>query len=146
VVLLAPPVGRCPYRNSSYVVPLVVFKGDVTTTWGRCSASKTARSMGQVLTLTPAREARSEAFLQLLAGLWYDCSRVREGETMREKYEQAMRGAALLVDAMIGLHPSWRLLFSSRSPSLAARRPGVLCWQRDGRAPDASLPHPGVRG
>jgi hypothetical protein len=55
------------------------------------------------MTLTQAREAWSEEFLQLLAGLWYDYSRVREGETLREKHEQAMRGAALLVDAVIEL-------------------------------------------
>ena len=55
------------------------------------------------MTLTQAREARSEAFLQLLAGLWYDYSRAREGETLREKYEQAMQGAARLIDAVIEL-------------------------------------------
>jgi hypothetical protein len=37
----------------------------------------------------------------LLAGLWYDYSRLREGETLREKYEQAMQGAARLIDAVI---------------------------------------------
>jgi hypothetical protein len=35
--------------------------------------------------------------------MWYDYSRVREGETLREKYEQAMRGAARLIDAVIKL-------------------------------------------
>jgi Fe-S-cluster containining protein len=37
------------------------------------------RFLTQVMTLTQAREARSEVFLQLLAGLWYDYSRLREG-------------------------------------------------------------------
>jgi hypothetical protein len=53
------------------------------------------------MTLTQAREAWSEAFLQLLAGLWYDYTRIREGETLREKYEQAMQGAARLIEAVI---------------------------------------------
>ena len=48
----------------------------------------------QVMTLTQAREAWSQEFLQLLAGLWYDYSWVREGETLRERYEQAMQGTA----------------------------------------------------
>jgi hypothetical protein len=61
------------------------------------------RFLTQVMTLTQAREARSEEFLQLLAGLWYDYSRAREGETLREKYEQAMRGAARVIDAVINL-------------------------------------------
>jgi Fe-S-cluster containining protein len=63
------------------------------------------RFLTQVMTLTQAREAWSEEFLQLLAGLWYDYSRAREGEALGEKYEQAMRGAARLVDAVIEL---WR--------------------------------------
>jgi Fe-S-cluster containining protein len=61
------------------------------------------RFLTQVMTLTRAREARSEAFLQLLAGLWYDYSRLREGETLGEKYEQAMQAAARLIDAVIKL-------------------------------------------
>ena len=61
------------------------------------------RFLTQVMTLTQTREARSDAFLQLLAGLWYDYSRLREGETLREKYEQAMGGAARLIDAVINL-------------------------------------------
>ena len=59
------------------------------------------RFLTQVMTLTRAREAWSEEFLQLLAGLWYDYSRLREGETLGEKYEQAMQGAARLIDAVI---------------------------------------------
>jgi hypothetical protein len=55
------------------------------------------------MTLTQAREARSEAFLQLLAGLWYDYTQIREGETPREKYEQAMREAARLIEAVLNL-------------------------------------------
>ena len=61
------------------------------------------RFLAQVMTLTQAREARSEEFLQLLAGLWYDYSRASGGETLGEKYEQAMQAAALLVDAVIKL-------------------------------------------
>jgi hypothetical protein len=59
------------------------------------------RFLTQVMTLTRAREAWSDEFLQLLAGLWYDYSRVREGETLREKYEQAMQGAARVIDVVI---------------------------------------------
>ena len=61
------------------------------------------RFLTQVMTLTQAREKRSEEFLQLLAGLWYDYSQLREGETLREKYEQAMQGAVRLIDAVIEL-------------------------------------------
>ena len=61
------------------------------------------RFLTQVMTLTQAREERSEEFLQLLDGLWYDYSRVRGGETPREKYEQAMRGAARLIEVVIKL-------------------------------------------
>jgi hypothetical protein len=61
------------------------------------------RFLTQVMTLTQTREARSAEFLQLLAGLWYDYSRVRGGETLREKYEQAVRGAARLIDTVIKL-------------------------------------------
>jgi hypothetical protein len=59
------------------------------------------RFLTQVMALTRAREAWSEEFLQLLAGLWYDYSRAREGETLREKYEQAMQGAGRLIDAVL---------------------------------------------
>jgi len=61
------------------------------------------RFLTQVMTLTQPREKRSEEFLQLLAGLWYDYFRVRGKETLREKYEQAMRGAARLIEAVIKL-------------------------------------------
>ena len=61
------------------------------------------RFLTQVMTLAQPREKQSEEFLQLLAGLWYDYSRVRGGETLREKYEQAMRGAARLIDTVIKL-------------------------------------------
>jgi len=61
------------------------------------------RFLTQVMTLTQPREVRSEEFLQLLAGLWYDYSRVKWGETLREKYEQTMRGAARVIEAVIKL-------------------------------------------
>ena len=61
------------------------------------------RFLAQVMTLTQTREDRSEEFLQLLAGLWYDYTRVRGGETLREKYEQAMWGAARLIEAVMKL-------------------------------------------
>ena len=61
------------------------------------------RFLTQVMTLSQTREERSEEFLQLLAGLWYDYSRVRGGETLRGKYEQAMWGAARLTEAVIKL-------------------------------------------
>ena len=58
----------------------------------------------QVRALTEAKRDWPEEFLQLLTKLWYDYSCVREVETLREKYERAMRGAALLGDAMIKLY------------------------------------------
>jgi hypothetical protein len=53
------------------------------------------------MTLTQAREARSEELLQLLAGLWYDYSRAREGEMLGEKYERATERAVLVIEAAI---------------------------------------------
>jgi Fe-S-cluster containining protein len=63
--------------------------------------------LSQVLTLSRAkrewpREFPME-FLELLCGLWYDFSRVREVETMRERYELAMQGAELLIDTVLTL-------------------------------------------
>ena len=58
----------------------------------------------QVMALTKAREEWPEEFLQLLSGLWYDYSCIREGESLRGKYELAMQGAGLLIDAVIKLY------------------------------------------
>ena len=62
------------------------------------------RFLSQVMARGEARKEWPEEFLQLLAGLWYDYSRIREGESLREKYERARRGAELLIDAMIKLY------------------------------------------
>jgi len=58
----------------------------------------------QLRALTAAKRDWPEEFLQLLAKFWYDYSCVGELETLREKYERAMRGAALLGDAVIKLY------------------------------------------
>jgi len=64
--------------------------------------------LSQVLTLAKAkrewpREFPRE-FLELLCGLWYDFSRVREAEALREGYELAMQGAELLIDTVLTLY------------------------------------------
>ena len=53
--------------------------------------------------LTQAREARTETFLQLLAGLWYDYSRLGEGETL---------GATLDTACCTGRHGALRFVHS----------------------------------
>lgn len=62
----------------------------------------------QVQALTEAGRDWPEEFLQLLVKLWYDYSCVKEVETLSEKYERAMRGAALLGDAMIKFYDGRR--------------------------------------
>lgn len=62
------------------------------------------RFLAQLRALTEAERDWPEEFSQLLVKLWYDYSCVREVERLREKYERAVRGAALLVDAMIKLY------------------------------------------
>ena len=59
------------------------------------------RFVRQVKALVRAREKWPEEFLQILSNLWYNFSSIREVETLTEQYERAMRGAALLADAMI---------------------------------------------
>ena len=60
--------------------------------------------LAQVMALVEARQEWPEEFLQLLSGLWYDYSRLREGESLKEKYELAMQGAGLLIDGVIKLY------------------------------------------
>lgn len=59
------------------------------------------RFLVQVRSLTEANRDWPEEFLQLLTKLWYDYSCVTEVETLREKYDRAIQGAALLGDAVI---------------------------------------------
>lgn len=66
------------------------------------------RFQGQVRALLRAGEEWPEEFLQLLSELWYNFSSVREVDTLREKYERAMRGSALLTDAMIKIYRGGR--------------------------------------
>ena len=60
--------------------------------------------MAQLLALAQAKREWPEEFLQLLAGLWYDFSQVRDGVSLSEKYQLGMQGAELLIDAIIKLY------------------------------------------
>ena len=59
--------------------------------------------IAQIMALMRARQAWPEEFLQMLAGLWYDYSRVPDGKSLARKHALAMQAVELLVDAMIKL-------------------------------------------
>ena len=60
--------------------------------------------LAQAIALVQARHDWPEELLQILAGFWYDYSRIPDGESLARKHALAMQGAEHFVDTVIKLY------------------------------------------